>query len=425
MGPVAPPTLTTAPARDAPAPVTERWRQPLRVVAVCLLLGNLAAQVTRGVWNMAAGAGTSTDWVPFAAASRLAAYGSSCLYYARCIVSSEAAYLGPALSTGAARQLGATTLPSGAAYSPFLNPPPAAALLEPLAVMPPTVGFLLFALISVGAIAAAGRLLITRFGCPPFATALAVLAVPGVLGLALGQWDALLTLALVVALWAAHRHPLLAGVALSALIIKPQCLWLVPVALLVLRNFRVMLGLVGALLLWAVASLAMVGPAEFAAWISALASAGSSQLRMSLGLPGLVASAAGVDAAYAASAVGAVLVVAAAVRFRDRLRAWPELTVALSVCLSLVLAPHVLCPDFVLLAPALALSARRCPRLSIAASALLSIAFLSDLSLSTPSVILGVLAIVVAIMVSVWTLVQGEGASRSAPRAAAALNAAS
>lgn len=405
--------------------MTERRRQLLRVAAVCLLLGDLVAQVTRGVWNMAAGAGTSTDWITFAAAARLVAHGSSCLYYARCIVASQAAYMGQALSTGAARDLGATTLPSGAAYSPFVNPPPAAAVLVPLAVLPPTVGFLLFALISVAAIAAAGRLLVTRLGCPPFATALAVLAVPGVLGLALGQWDALLTLALVLGLWSAHRHPLLAGVALSALIVKPQCLWLVPVALLALRNFRVLLGLAAALLLWAVASLAMVGPSQFAALISAVSTDGSSQLGMSLGLPGLVASAAGVHAAYATTAVGALLVVAAAVRFRDRLRAWPELTVALSVCLSLVLSPHVLCPDFVLLAPAVALSARRRPRLSMAASVVLSVAFLFDLSLSTPSVILGVLAIVVAIVVSAMTLVQGEVTPRSATPAAAALNAAS
>ena len=401
--------------------MTERRRQLLRVAAVCLLLGDLVAQVTRGVWNMAAGAGTSTDWITFAAAARLVAHGSSCLYYARCIVASQAAYMGQALSSGAARDLGATTLPSGAAYSPFVNPPPAAAVLVPLAVLPPTVGFLLFALISVAAIAAAGRLLVTRLGCPP----LAVLAVPGVLGLALGQWDALLTLALVLGLWSAHRHPLLAGVALSALIVKPQCLWLVPVALLVLRNFRVLLSLAAALLLWAVASLAMVGPSQFAALISAISIDGSSQLGMSLGLPGLVASAAGVHAAYAATAVGALLVVAAAVRFRDRLRAWPELTVALSVCLSLVLSPHVLCPDFVLLAPALALCARRRPRLSMAASVVLSVAFLFDLSLSTPSVILGVLAIVVATVVSAMTLVQGEVTPRSATPAAAALNAAS
>jgi len=122
--------------------VTERRRQLLRVAAVCLLLGDLVAQVTRGVWNMAAGAGTSTDWITFAAAARLVAHGSSCLYYARCIVASQAAYMGQALSSGAARDLGATTLPSGAAYSPFVNPPPAAAVLVPLAVLPPTVGFI-------------------------------------------------------------------------------------------------------------------------------------------------------------------------------------------------------------------------------------------------------------------------------------------
>ena len=382
----------------------ERRRHLLRVAAACLLLGDLAAQAGRGVWNMAAGATITVDWIPFAAAARLLSRGSSCLYCAAPLAASEAAYLGHPLPTSAGHLVVLNSLPSGVAYAPFLNPPPAAAVLVPLALLPPTVGFLIFTAISVAALAAAFLLLTTRLDCPRFPTLCAVAAVPGVLGLALGQWDALLPLALVAGIWAARRRPLLAGLALSVLIVKPQSLWLVPVALLAVREFRVLLGLALGAFLWAAASLALVGPSQFAAWLTAMIGAGSGQLSITFGLPGLLGVASGADLGYAAIAVSGVLVVAAALCLREHLRARPDLAVALFVCLSLVLSPHVLSPDFVLLAPALALAARVRPGPSLAASAVLSVAFLGDLTLSSPNRLLGFVAIALATLVAAVAL---------------------
>jgi hypothetical protein len=403
--------------------ITERSRHLLRLATVCLLVGDLVSQMARGVWNMAAGPAVTVDWIPFAAAARLLSRGSSCLYCAAPLAASEAAYLGHPLPTAVGHVLVLNSLPSGAAYAPFLNPPPAAALLVPLAVLPPTLGFLIFAALSVAAMAVAYQLLTTRLDCPQFATLCAVAAVPGVLGLALGQWDALLTLALVLGLWAARRHPLLAGLALSLLIVKPQSLWLVPVGLLVLRQFRVLLGLAFGALLWVVASLAIVGPSEFVAWLSAMIGAGSGQLSITFGLPGVVGVAAGSRAGYVALAIGAAIVVVTALLLRERLRARPELTVAVFVCLSLLLSPHVLAPDFVLLAPALSLSARWRRGPSVAASAVLSLAFLPDLNLSSPNVLLGFVAIAAATLVAVMALAVRNATPNGAAPVAATLGA--
>jgi hypothetical protein len=233
----------------------------LATAAVGLLLGNVVAAVTRGIWNMAAGG--ANDWVAFAAAGRLLAKGSRCLYCASQLAASETNLLGHPVPFGTG------TLPSGTVnYLPFLNPPSVAFVIAPLAVLPATLGFALFAALSMAAIAVAYRVLTGPLGCRPLPTFFAVFAVPGILGLALGQWAAILTLALVLALWALRPRPILAGLALSVLLIKPQYLWLVPVALVVTRKWRVLVGLAIGAAVTALSSLALVGPGEVHAWIS-------------------------------------------------------------------------------------------------------------------------------------------------------------
>ncbi|MGD0447373.1 MAG: glycosyltransferase family 87 protein [Candidatus Dormibacteria bacterium] len=394
--------------------ITERSRHLLRLAAVCLLLGDLAAQAARGVWNMAAGASVTVDWIPFAAAARLLSRGSSCLYCGAPLAASEAAYLGHALPTSVGNPAVLDMLPSGVAYAAFLNPPPAAAVLVPLAVLPPALGFLIFTVISVAALAVAYLVLVTRLDCPRFPTLCAVAAVPGVLGLALGQWDALLALALVGGLWAAPRRPWVAGLLLSVLVVKPQSLWLVPVGLLIIREYRVLLGLLLGGLLWVAASVALVGSSQSGAWLGAVIGAGSKHIAISFGLPGLVGVAAGAGAGYVAFGVAGVLLIATGLWFRVRLRANPELAIALFVCLSLVFSPHVLAPDFVLTAPALALAARWRPGPSLAAAAVLSIAFLPDLNLSSPNALLGFVAIAAATLAAVVAL-GGRNATPNPP----------
>ncbi len=377
----------------------DRLRHLVAVAVVALLLGNVVSEIARGVWNVSAGG--ASDWLPFMAAARLLVHGSHCLYCAAPIAAQETAIMGHPVTW----LLGTLTF-AGGRYAPFLNPPLAALLVVPLAVLPAPLGFALFALASVAAIGISHRVLTAGLGCPPYPTALALLAVPGILGLALGQWAALLTLALVLALRLLVRRPVLAGLLLSLLLIKPQYLWLVPVMLALTGRWRALAGLAAGGALMAASSLALVGSTQSAAWLSAALTAGSDQLTMTFGLPGLVAGPFGASAAHLAFALGALAVAAAALRWRRRLAARPELALAVFVCLSLVFAPHVLVQDYLVLAPALALSARLHPRLAAAAALGLSAVFLGDLYVGSLDGGVGFLAMAGASAVPLATLVQ-------------------
>jgi hypothetical protein len=380
--------------------VHDRLRHLVAVALVALLLGNVVSEIARGVWNVSAGG--ASDWLPFMAAARLLAHGSHCLYCAAPIAAQETAIMGHPVTW----LLGTLTF-AGGRYAPFLNPPLAALLVLPLALLPAPLGFALFALASVAAIAISHRVLTSGLGCPPYPTALALLAVPGVLGLALGQWAALLTLALVLALRVLPRRPVLAGLLLSLLLIKPQYLWLVPVMLAVTGRWRALAGLAVGGALMAASSLALVGPAQSAAWLSDALTAGSDQLTMTFGLPGLLAAPFGAPAAYLAFALGGTAVIAGGLRWRARLAARPELALAAFACLSLVVAPHVLVQDYLVLAPALALSARLRPRLAAAAALGLSAIFLGDLHVGSLGAVVGFLTLAGASAVPVATLVHG------------------
>jgi len=187
----------------------------------------------------------------------------------------------------------------GGSYLPFLNPPPAALVLVPLAVLPLAIGFALFSGLSVAAIVASYRVLTRRIGCPPWPTLVALLCVPGVFSFALGQWAGVLTLCLVVALWLLDRHPLVAGLALACLLIKPQYIWLVPLALVVMRRWRALAGLALGALVVAALSLFLVGSRGIADWVGLSLTAGTAQLYNSPSVPGLVGMVLGPGAGYA------------------------------------------------------------------------------------------------------------------------------
>jgi hypothetical protein len=388
-------------------PSRARVRRLVTVSIVALLLGNLVSEVARGVWNVSAGG--ASDWLPFMAAARLLAHGSRCLYCAAPIAAEEGSIVGHPVNW----VLGTVTFPGGR-FAPFLNPPIAALLVVPLAVLPQVVGFALFAAASIAAIAISYRVLTRSLGSPRLPTVLALLAIPGALGLALGQWAALLTLVVVLALRLLRGQPLFSGLLLSLLLIKPQYVWLVPVMLAVTGRWRVLAGLAAGTALLVLWSLAIVGPTEFAEWLSTGLTAGSDQLTMTFGLPGVLAMPFGAPAAYAALTVAAVAVAAGALRWRERLVDQPELALAVFVCLSLLFAPHVLVQDYLALAPALALGARLSPRLAGAAALGLSVVFLGDLDVGSLNVVLGFLALAVVSAVPSAVLVAGAPTLRGA-----------
>lgn len=347
-----------------------------------------ATQAIRGLVTV--GAGSPNDFVAFASASRMLVQGSHCIYCAAPLRAAESAYL--------------RTPQSG--VTPFLNPPVAALVLAPLAELPRTLGLGLFIAISMLAIGLGGWLLVTRLGCPLWATILAALALPTAWVAAEGQWDGLLFLALVAALLLLERHPVLAGLLLSVLAIKLQTVWLVPLVLVALGRWRALLGMGIGAAMFAVSTVAILG-AQWMDWPRALVQVGSEQAGGAVGLPGIVASLWGSAAGFLAFAIAAALAMAATWRLRRRLRDDPRLAVAAAVCVSLLLAPHVFSTDLLLLAPALALAGRRLPIGSALAALLLSVAYvigtlppiLLELNAYTP-----VLVVIAALVVTVLLL---------------------
>jgi len=199
-----------------------------------------------------------------------------------------------------------------------------------------------------------------------------------------------------VALCLLDRHPLVAGLALACLLIKPQYIWLVPLALVVMRRWRALAGLALGALVVAALSLFLVGPGGVADWVGLSLTAGTAQLSNSPSVPGLVGMVLGPGAGYAALALAVPLLAVGAVAWRRRLRADPRLTVATFVCLSLLLSPHVLGQDFLLVAPAVALAGRTRPRLAGAVALLLSASFAGILVFGSIQVDVAFASVVVA-----------------------------
>ena len=323
-------------------------RTALAVGAV--LAANAVGEGIHGLLAMRSG--VAIDFVAVAGASRLLLEGSQCLYCTAPLHAAESAYLG---------------IPQ-AAFVPFRNPPLAALLLAPLAALPATLGLGAFLILSLLAIGAGGWLLVIRLGCPLWTSILAVLSLPTAFGLAEGQWDPLLFLALVAALVLLERCPLVAGLLLSVLAIKVQALWLVPVALLALRRWRVLLGMgIGAAMLGA-SAVAILGP-HLADWPRAVLLAGGAQNAAAVGPAGIAASLWGSGAGFAAFGVGGAVAVATTVALRGRLRQDPTL----------------------------ALAGRRLPASSAVAAALLSVGYAVG---SLPSALLGLDASIPAFLVA-------------------------
>jgi alpha-1,2-mannosyltransferase len=338
----------------APRLAIIRWAA---LVTGAVLAANALTQAIRGL--MTVRSGMPIDFVAFADASRLLVEGSRCLYCSAPQHAVESAYLG---------------VPRPA-FVAFLNPPIVAVVLVPLAELPRTVGLGLFLVLSTLALGAAGWLLVARLGCPVWPTVLAVLSLPAAITLYKGQWDGLLLLALVAALVLLERRPVLAGLLLSALAIKVQAVWLVPVVLVALGRWRVLAGMaVGAAVLIG-SDIAMLGP-HWLDWPHAMFQTTSDQATWNIGLASIPAYLGGNGAGLLASAALGIAAVPAIFGLRGRLRSDPSLAVAAAVCISLLLGPHTLPYDLLLVAPALALAGRRLPLASAAAALLLSVAYL-------------------------------------------------
>jgi hypothetical protein len=175
----------------------------------------------------------------------------------------------------------------------------------------------------------------------------ATITVASVSGIAEGQVDGLLLLLAALALALLPGRRLLAGALLGlAAALKPQILWFVPLALLMVREWRTLVGMliggVGSLAL----SLAIVPPSQLGEWLRQLVQ-GLPAPSSTVSLPGIVTDWGGPAAALVA-AIGLALIALAALWWvRERLDARTAL--GLGIVLSLLIAPHDYSHDLLLL----------------------------------------------------------------------------
>ncbi|MFN2451331.1 MAG: glycosyltransferase family 87 protein [Candidatus Dormibacteria bacterium] len=325
--------------------------------------------------------GGAADYVAFATGARVVASGSRCLY---CLPQQTAAQVAV---------LGYRPPPPAPGFpAPYANPPLAAWLLQPLAARPLAQALPLFVAAMVAALLIAGlllaRLLSSRpqpgrsrtRATPRVLVALACLSLPGATAILLGQWDPLILLGLALALAALASHrDLLAGLAASVIFLKPQLGILLGVALLLTGRRRLIGGFGLGVVIWTASTLLLIGPGGVAQWGRYVDARLGPQATFARGLAGLAAAAGGSARAVELTGlvIGAALVVAGVV-FRDRLRADPEVALALGVAASLCCTPHVFSDDMLLLAPALVVWGVRRARQAAFAALALNLAFLLD-----------------------------------------------
>jgi alpha-1,2-mannosyltransferase len=234
-------------------------------------------------------------------------------------------------------------------YQPYINLPPWAFLVAPLTLIPYPVAYAIWVTLMVASLVAAALL-----AAPPdrLVRVIYLGAAFGNLEIALGpgfgQASALVALA-IVGSWRLLKaeRPVLAGLVLAAISVKPHIALLVPFALLLAGHTRAFLYWAGATAVLAAISLVALQPSGVQAYLSLLAT-GPSYL---VGLP------AWTPAAMMGTAVGlpveALLVAGAAAAAWLYRRQGPEVPIAVGIVATLVVVPYLHAQDFVVLVVAI------------------------------------------------------------------------
>lgn len=168
------------------------------------------------------------------------------------------------LSTGFAG--GQTNIDSSATY---ISPPLLAWVFAPLTALPEPAAYAVWAALSLGALLWMWHISAPYSGVAKVAMLLLALALWPVLDAFYRGQPVLLLLALVGGAWwlADRDRPLAAGVALAlATALKPQVVYLVPLALLVSGRYRVVIGWAAACVVLAIAFVASLGQAGLQTW---------------------------------------------------------------------------------------------------------------------------------------------------------------
>jgi hypothetical protein len=316
--------------------------------------------------HTAFGGGSAVDYLAIASAGRVVHGGSSCVYCA-----------GP-LGAAQAQLLGYTPAASATFPVPFVNPALMAWLIQPLALLPLQTGTDVFAAINVVAMALSAAIL-TRRAAPslggPLAACLVVTAVFSLeagTGILLGQSDGLMLLAATLAIEALHRgRPVIAGLLLVPLLLKPQLVWLVPPVLIVARQWRMLCPLAAGAVVVLLGSIAVAGPGHLLDAIGLVTAPAYAHLDLqSNSIPALIARPlASNPAAWVAALSLAVLAVVTMVVLRDVFRRNVVPALAIGLGLSVVLSPHLGDYSLMLLAIPVATLAPRAPALALVLAA--------------------------------------------------------
>jgi hypothetical protein len=232
-----------------------------------------------------------------------------------------------------------------AALARYISPPPLAWLALPLTPLPYEVGYWLWSALLLAALACAWYLAAPGAGWPRVVHFVAALAwLPVIYSLQLGQPELFVVLGIAAcyALLRAER-PVLAGVALGALVLKPQLAFLVPPALLVSGRYRAFGSSVLAIGLLAVAAVVLVGQGGVSAYEQLLSFAAGVSANRELTIAPIIGSLLVARAVQAAIAIWSLALV-----YRLRRRG-PEWIFVPALVGGLVASPYLHLDDFLMI----------------------------------------------------------------------------
>lgn len=296
---------------------------------------------------------------------------------------------------------------------PFLSPPTVALVVIPLSLLPYDIAYVVWAVFLFASLAAALVWASVSRGLSRWIAVVGALSPWWVMhAVDVGQVVVLVAAGSVVA-WRLlrDRHDVLAGVALAAILLKPNTAILVPFALLFAARFRAVATWLGIAALVVVASAALIGPqgiSEYVAQLRGPLPSGADDLTLhgALGLTGTLA------------ALLRVVIIAAVMAAAFKLRHSPGLVVPIAIVGSLLVSPYLHASDLCLLAAAGWMVWEERPvvalRLPLAAAWVAASPFLYQPghSLALRQWPWVELALLVALLIAAWSPLTGWAASR-------------
>jgi hypothetical protein len=245
----------------------------------------------------------------------------------------------------AAQKQAVEGLGAGFYWSPFLNPPPLVWLVTPLTILPFTAALIVWTALLLAALALAWYLAAPGGRLTRAAHLAMLLGVfPVAFGVMVGQPVALVVAAVAACWWfAEHDRPVVAGVILSAVALKPQLALFVPLSLLVSGHARVFGAWLVATLVIALVALAMLGGDGFNRYREVLNLASQWEITRRYAFSGLVGTG---PPLYVSEAIVAAVTLLAAWRHRGASAAMP---IAAGIVGSLLFTPYVGFQDFAML----------------------------------------------------------------------------